>query len=379
MQWISLLGLLAVVGAIVGALTNALAIRMLFRPHRAYHIGKWQLPFTPGLLPRRQEELSKQLGNIVANHLVTAEGLGRKIGSELFTNEVNVWLKAKIYTWLKSEHTIESLLKPLLSFDNGREELVIRSKGWLKKRVLQFLQDNQTTSAREVVPIELQTNIAAWLPDASAIVLNKGRAYLDSEEGIEKVRAMAKQFLSSRGKLGNMVSMFLSSEKLVDMALPEIRKFLDDDRTKDMLHGLLAREWDQMLDRPLSSYNAEQYVDGVVERVADGIQGQVPALNWYDAPLHTWTEPFIEPIASKWAPELVKLLTRNVQRNMGSVLKKLKLEEVIEQQVASFSMAHLEQLIMNITKRELRLITFLGGLIGGIVGLVQAIIVHFFY
>ncbi|MBM7837954.1 uncharacterized membrane protein YheB (UPF0754 family) [Alkalihalobacillus xiaoxiensis] len=379
MQWISLVGLLAVVGAIVGAATNALAIRMLFRPHRAYYIGKWQLPFTPGLLPRRQGELSKQLGNIVANHLVTAEGLGKKIGSELFTNEINAWLKSKIYIWLRSEHTVESLLKPLLSFDNGKEQIVIRSKDWLRKRILQFLRDNGTTSARKIVPIELQANITAWLPEASSLILKKARAYVDSEEGMAKSRAMAKQFLSSRGKLGGMVSMFLSSEKLVDLALPEIRKFLDDERTRDMLHGLLAREWNQMLDRPLSSYQAEQYVDGVIDRVTDGLQGQIPVLNWYDAPLHTWTEPFIEPIASKWAPELVKILSQNLQQNMGSVLKRLNLEEIIEQQVSSFSMAHLEQLIMNITKRELRMITFLGGLIGGIVGLVQAIIVHFFY
>lgn len=93
MHWIWLVLLLAVVGAIVGAATNALAIRMLFRPHRAYSIGKWQLPFTPGLLPRRQKELAVQLGNIVANHLLTAEGLGKKFGSTAFAAELTNWLK----------------------------------------------------------------------------------------------------------------------------------------------------------------------------------------------------------------------------------------------------------------------------------------------
>ncbi|WP_158318511.1 hypothetical protein [Shouchella lehensis] len=45
--------LLAVVGAIVGAATNALAIRMLFRPHRAYYIGKWQPAVNTGTITEK--------------------------------------------------------------------------------------------------------------------------------------------------------------------------------------------------------------------------------------------------------------------------------------------------------------------------------------
>ncbi len=378
-HWISLVFLLAVVGAIVGAVTNALAIRMLFRPHRAYYIGKWQLPFTPGLLPRRQKELSVQLGNIVANHLLTAEGLSKKIGSELFSTELNNWLRNKVESWLKSEQTIESLLKPLFSQDTGRDQLVIRSKSWLKTRIIRYLQENQSTSVKKIVPVELQLNVATRLPEAAEMILNKASAYVDSEDGIERISAMIKQFLATKGKLGGMVSMFISSDKLVDMAIPEIRKFLADEQTNEMLHGLLAKEWNTFLEKPLSTFSADMYVETIVDKLTDGIQGQIPLLNWYDTPLHQWSEPFITPISEKWAPELVKLLTGYIQTNITGILKQLRLEEVIEQQVASFSMAHLESLIMDITKKELRMITLLGGLIGGIVGLIQAVIVHFFY
>lgn len=378
-HWISLVFLLAVVGAIVGAATNALAIRMLFRPHRAYYIGKWQLPFTPGLLPRRQKELSVQLGNIVANHLLTAEGLSKKIGSDLFSTELNNWLRNKVESWLKSEQTIESLLKPLFSQDTGRDQLVIRSKSWLKTRIIRYLQENQSTSVKKIVPIELQVNVATWLPEAAEMILNKASAYVDSEDGIERISAMIKQFLATKGKLGGMISMFISSDKLVDMAIPEIRKFLADEQTQEMLHGLLAKEWDTFLEKPLSTFSADTYVETIVDKLTDGIQGQIPLLNWYNTPLHEWSEPFITPISEKWAPELVKLLTGYIQTNITGILKQLRLEEVIEQQVASFSMAHLESLIMDITKKELRMITLLGGLIGGLVGLIQAVIVHFFY
>ncbi len=64
-----------VIGAIIGAVTNEFAIRMLFRPYRPWKIGKWQVPFTPGLIPKRREELAVQLGQMVENYLFTAKGL----------------------------------------------------------------------------------------------------------------------------------------------------------------------------------------------------------------------------------------------------------------------------------------------------------------
>ena len=42
-------------GSIIGYFTNSLAIKMLFRPHKAIFIGKHQLPFTPGIIPKNQK------------------------------------------------------------------------------------------------------------------------------------------------------------------------------------------------------------------------------------------------------------------------------------------------------------------------------------
>ncbi|PAD40715.1 hypothetical protein CHH59_07630 [Shouchella clausii] len=378
-HWIWLVLLLAVVGAIVGAATNALAIRMLFRPHRAYSIGKWQLPFTPGLLPRRQKELAVQLGNIVANHLLTAEGLGKKFGSTAFAAELTNWLKKQLASWLRSERTVESILKPLFQADIGRERLVVQSKSWLKDRLKRYLQKNKEVPIKSVVPQELQDRLTNWLPEASALLLKRATAYIDSEEGEQRIGAMVRQFLSTKGKVGSMVSMFFSADKLTEYVLPEIKKFLQDEQTKETVQSLLQSEWHRMLNRPLASFQAENYVDQLVDKAAEELEGKIPVLNWYNAPLRTWTTPYAEPLVERGVSVIVGMVTTYMEQHIADILSKLRLEEVIEAQVASFSMAHLEKLIMNITRRELHMITLLGGLIGGIVGLVQAVIVHFFY
>ncbi|WP_369678768.1 hypothetical protein [Planococcus faecalis] len=38
---------MAIVGALIGGVTNHLAIKMLFWPYEAKYIGKWRVPLTP--------------------------------------------------------------------------------------------------------------------------------------------------------------------------------------------------------------------------------------------------------------------------------------------------------------------------------------------
>jgi len=61
------------VGAIIGYITNDIAIRMLFRPHKAVHIGRIRLPFTPGLIPKERYRISKSIGETIAKELLSGE------------------------------------------------------------------------------------------------------------------------------------------------------------------------------------------------------------------------------------------------------------------------------------------------------------------
>lgn len=73
-----------VIGAIIGIFTNYIAVKMLFRPYGEKHIGKWRVPFTPGIIPRRQAALGAALGRMVDETLVRKEDLK----SALLSDEV---------------------------------------------------------------------------------------------------------------------------------------------------------------------------------------------------------------------------------------------------------------------------------------------------
>jgi uncharacterized membrane protein YheB (UPF0754 family) len=60
-------------GAVIGYTTNAVAIKMLFRPLKEIRFLGIRLPFTPGILPRQRHKLAENIGAIVERQLLTPE------------------------------------------------------------------------------------------------------------------------------------------------------------------------------------------------------------------------------------------------------------------------------------------------------------------
>ena len=77
-----------IIGAIIGIFTNYIAVKMLFRPYRAKYIGKLHVPFTPGIIPRRQPALAAALGRMVSEKLVRPEDIKRALLSDELTATV---------------------------------------------------------------------------------------------------------------------------------------------------------------------------------------------------------------------------------------------------------------------------------------------------
>ncbi|WP_148361152.1 DUF445 domain-containing protein [Bacillus timonensis] len=120
--------LMMVIGAIIGGVTNSLAIKMLFRPYKAIYIGGKRLPFTPGLIPKRRDELAYQMGRTVVEHLLTPESLKKKLKDENFVRTIEGWAKEEVGKFLDTEKNFIELAQQLgiHNLDEVAEEKVIR-------------------------------------------------------------------------------------------------------------------------------------------------------------------------------------------------------------------------------------------------------------
>jgi uncharacterized membrane-anchored protein YjiN (DUF445 family) len=64
-----------VIGAAIGYVTNAIAIRMLFRPLTEKRVLGVRIPFTPGIIPRQRGQLAVSIGKMVSTQLLTEEAV----------------------------------------------------------------------------------------------------------------------------------------------------------------------------------------------------------------------------------------------------------------------------------------------------------------
>lgn len=99
------------IGAGIGYITNWIAVKMLFFPLKPVKIGKFTLPFTPGVIPRNQERLAGAIGNSISNNLVNADTL--KLA--LLTDEMKSEVREIIVDFLNGTTDISTSLDSILT------------------------------------------------------------------------------------------------------------------------------------------------------------------------------------------------------------------------------------------------------------------------
>ena len=72
-------------GAVIGYVTNALAIRMLFRPLTERRFLGMRVPLTPGVIPRQRHQLAHSIARMVSTKLLTEEVLIARLHDPEFT------------------------------------------------------------------------------------------------------------------------------------------------------------------------------------------------------------------------------------------------------------------------------------------------------
>ncbi len=364
------------VGAAIGGVTNSLAIKMLFRPYKAmYFLGK-RVPFTPGLIPKRREELANQLGKMVVEHLLTAEGIKRKFLQAQFQDQMIAWGETQVRKVTGSQKTLEQLLA---SFDLDNPSKMVNDylKRFLQGKYGEIVSGHKNKPLQEIIPKNMLDDVYVAIPKIGQFIIDKGIIYFESNEGKQKLGKMIEDFLATRGMLGNMIGMFLGNESLVDKVQPEVVKFLKNKETHHLITTLIGREWNQIQDMTLKDLDQKW---GVIEKGSALLDIIVEKLNVEESlakPISTYLKPNEEKMISVWLPKVVDISINFLISHLDGMLKQLKLEEVVREQVETFAVERLEDLILSISRSEFKMITYLGALLGGVIGGLQAIIVFF--
>ncbi|BCB35907.1 UPF0754 membrane protein [Bacillus cereus] len=373
--WLSMLTTTGL-GAIIGGFTNHLAIKMLFRPHRPIYIGKFQVPFTPGLIPKRRDELAVQLGKMVVEHLLTPEGIGKKLTNEEFQKGLIHWAQVEVDKVIMNEQSLRHMLEKW-DVAHVEKEATEKIEQVITEKIQAFLEEYYTYTWEQALPHSVHEKIENAIPNVSAFILKRAIHFFESEEGKSRLSKMIDDFFASRGALLNLVGMFLGNVSVVDRVQPEVIKFLGQDGTKQLLTDVLQKEWEKLKGRDVKEVETFVEKEMIVSSILSAVKVEETVSKFLNQSVQQVCEPVRETIIEKVVPGVVTKGLKWGTENVESILHNLHLAEIVQQEVSTFSTERLEELVLSITKNELKMITYLGALLGGMIGIVQGLLLLF--
>ena len=102
-------------GGIIGYITNDIAIRMLFRPHKAKYIMGVHIPFTPGIIPKEKGRIAEAIGGVISENLMNQEVLERYLLSDEMISKVRSTVEEFLDIQKSNNETVKEFLSHYLS------------------------------------------------------------------------------------------------------------------------------------------------------------------------------------------------------------------------------------------------------------------------
>jgi uncharacterized membrane protein YheB (UPF0754 family) len=367
--------LMILIGAAIGGVTNHLAIKMLFRPYQELYIGKWRVPFTPGIIPRRRKEMSVQLGDMVVKHLLTSESIQRKLKEEEFREKIVYWAKREAFKMVQSKATLREVVQKQF----GISDL----EGFLKDKSAQFacgfyedlLKAHSESSIRDVIPMEVNAAVKGKFPLLSEIILKRAELYIASEDSNLKIQTIIDQILEEKKVINGLVGLFVKNDDLLSKVKTEIIHILNKDSTKATLHDLFEKEWSKVKEKHIIEILPAFEKSKIEDFIGNKVINTLPLADWLDKSINSWSSPYQDKIVNEFLPNLLEKVGLLAVQKVDKALEHFDISNIVKKQVEGFPVERLEQLILGIVNKEFKMITYLGGFLGGIVGLIQGLLV----
>ncbi|WP_027963837.1 DUF445 domain-containing protein [Halalkalibacillus halophilus] len=376
MDTLFLILLMVAIGALIGGMTNYLAIKMLFRPYHPVYIGKWKLPFTPGLIPKRRQELAVQLGGLVTNHLVTADAIGEKLSQSKFHQQISSFINHKLINWLEQNHTVQEAVQQVKK-DFSKEQTQKETQKVIEKELRAWYEEHSKQNLAQILPHELQEYVDQSIPGASQVVLQKVDQYVSSVEAKIQFSQAASEFLENQGFLGNMVNSYLGADGLVEKIEPSIKQFVTAESTEEKVTAMMRDEWNKWLEEDLDSLKVKYGSDAFFTKLSAEITSFIQIDKQLDRPVNELVAAHKDYLTTKLVPELVNRVFTQLAGQVDVLMEQMQVASMVQAEVEKFDVSRIEQMVLEITKKEFNMITYLGAVLGGSIGLLQAIVVLF--
>ncbi|GIO95535.1 UPF0754 membrane protein YheB [Paenibacillus lautus] len=371
------------VAAFVGGITNHFAIKMLFHPREEKIILGRRIPFTPGLIPKRKDEIAESLGRVVSDYLVTSEGLQELIRKPVFRGKIEDSLYRKLEEWSQSELSFRDLALKVWSSEQW-EQLKVRAEQSARQLTARGAAavwhgyGLEAKPLKELVPGWSEETIQGWSGAAADIVLKELKNTLLSAKGQLMLSDVASSLIDKAGGfLGTMASIFVDEDKLVQKLTPMLIQQLEGEKVRKTITDIISGKLSYYGDMPLGNLIEHVANEPGLAWITRTLDDKLPWSNWIERIELLRVSEVIGPRMPAIGAALPGLLDKGLgflERSIPAAMKAVNLPQLVQEQVEKFPIERLEEIILSVSGREFRAITWLGVLLGGVIGLFQSML-----
>lgn len=487
----------ALIGAVIGYITNWLAIKMLFRPREAKYIFGMKLPFTPGLIPKEKSRIANKVGETVGTHLLNSDSLSKALKDDKIKSKFNEVAKEKINQVINSNSTLEESLKNTLGenyyalkrnminniaktilesiqeeeFKNKVKFYIVDSiKERLNKnpeKIIDFINSNkfreviintleeektrdiigkallkevktlekEDLTIEEVIPENIKPYIEEYVKSQKDTLVDIIKNLLRDDEVSYKIKSaindnipsIVSMFLSGDviyGKLVSLVDKSLSEEEnkeyICDAALAFVHESMKK-KVSDVINNVGEEKLevisDALGDKISKKLNTEENIDSIISK----LNCKISSFNSYEEIIKVLFNDYenilidnidsmisqivnnnqlsgeiskiIEKVFDKFLQNSLNDICYNkqnlensimsildnlyndfVENKSAKVLEIVDISSIVEEQINAFEVDYAEEIIIGIANKELKAITWLGALLGGILGILSPLL-----
>ncbi len=380
-----------IVGGVIGYFTNYVAIKMLFRPLKPYYLFGRRIPLTPGLIPSKREKLAEAIAKVVKENLITEEVVRKRLNEE------------KIYLSLK-----ELIERFVNRFSENSEEYFGEFLNRISdKRFKEFgsfpqIEESLKTiingafcyiegkTLNELIPPFMKKDLESFIDKKSEEIA----LYIVQLVKDKEFETIVYSFVNSALERLFVHVPFLPenlktsvAEKLGDSVVKSLRSLSDDPLLQSKISKLVWEKFQTVFNAKID-VNSKTFrefllllnnlLDKYLSTLGEKTVNDLPVLKEKVLPhLYTITLRFIESEKETISSMAAEKLLRIIEEELPVILDSIDVESMVKERVNALSMEEVEGLILKLINEELNYITFLGGILGFIIGLFQSFVFYF--
>ena len=313
-------------GGLIGYITNDIAIRMLFRPHKAKYLFGIHIPFTPGIIPKEKGRIAEAIGGVISENLMNNEVLEKYLLSDEMIGKVRSAVEEFISTQQQNQESVARFLGHYLSNDEI-DTIAQNINQSITKQTYEKLADSSVGDKVAHIAI---AHVAQKLTIDGAQELLSGIG-----GALGGLKGMAAGLFS-----GNIVAKFLGMlrEPAEHFLAKNINTMLRDNG-EEIASNMIGGEVDNFLNKPVC-----KLLEGHEEQLAQTV-------------------------------DTIESIYRSIiTGHLPKILESIDICKIVRERINEMDVNETEKLIFQVMDKELKAIVWLGALLGLLMGCINCFV-----